>query len=151
MRREQRFHDSCSQYQRSCASLGTIPSRRRLRYASSKTDATAESPGYICLPVLAELTLVLAAACRYGKRLVASVIRQTLPTAEFLVEDRDTAGAALREFETATADFVDRRVARRNRERGCATTYVFDRNAAYGAKDACELRPNSHDRHLLAP
>lgn len=91
---------------------------------------TAESPGYICIPVLAELTWVLTAAYRYEKRLVASVLRQILRTAEFLVEDRDTAGAALREFETGSADFVDCWIARRNRERGCATTYTFDRNAA---------------------
>lgn len=95
-----------------------------------ESRCTAESPGYICIPVLAELAWVLAAAYRYEKPLVASVLRQILRTAEFLVEGRDTALAALREFETGSADFVDCWIARLNQERGCTKTYTFDRKAA---------------------
>ena len=90
---------------------------------------TAESPGYICIPVLAELAWVLAAAYRYKKPLAAAVLRRILRTAEFLVEDRDTALAALRDFETGSAEFVDCWIARRNQERGCTKTYIFDSNA----------------------
>lgn len=95
-----------------------------------ESRCTAESPGYICIPVLAEMAWVLVSAYRYKKPLVAAVLRQILRTAEFLVEDRDTALAALRDFETGSAEFVDCWIGRRNQERGCAKTYTFDRNAA---------------------
>ena len=93
---------------------------------------TAESPGFVGIPVLLELVWVLAGAYRYEKPIVASVVRQILRTAEFLVEDRDTAWSALREFETSGADFADCLIAHRNHARGCARTFTFDRGAAGG-------------------
>lgn len=79
---------------------------------------------------MTELAWVLAAAYRYKKPLAAAVLRRILRTAEFFVEDRDTALAALRDFETGSAEFVDCWIARRNQERGCTKTYTFDSNAA---------------------
>ena len=93
---------------------------------------TAQSPGYIGVPVLVELVWVLIAAYRYDRSVVASVIRQLLRTAEFLVEDRETAWSALREFEAGAADFADCLIGHRNRTRGCDRTYTFDRSAARG-------------------
>ena len=93
---------------------------------------TARSPGYVSVPVLVELVWVLAGAYRYERPLVASVIRQLLRTVEFMVEDRDTAWSALREFEAGGADFADCLIAHRNRAQGCTQTYTFDRNAARG-------------------
>ena len=68
----------------------------------------------------------------YEKSVVASVIRQILRTVEFVVEDRDTAWSALREFEAGGADFTDCLIAHRNHARGCRLTYTFDRSAARG-------------------
>jgi len=93
---------------------------------------TAESPGFVGIPVLLELVWVLAGAYRYEKPIVASVVRQILRTAEFLVEDRDAAWSALREFETGGADFADCLIAHRNHARGCAHTFTFNRRAARG-------------------
>ncbi len=95
---------------------------------------TAQAPGYVSVPVLVELVWVLTAAYRYEKPVVAAVIRQVLLTAEFLVEDREAAWAALREFETAGVDFADGLIAHRNHARGCAQTYTFDRRAAAGSR-----------------
>lgn len=95
-------------------------------------QCTAQTPGYVCVPVLMELVWVLTAAYRYEKSVVASVIRRILMTTELLVEDRETAWAALREFETGGVDFADCLIARRNHARGCARTYTFDRRAAAG-------------------
>lgn len=81
-----------------------------------------------------ELVWVLTAAYRYERSVVASVIRQILMTKELLVEDREAAWAALREFETHRIDFADCLIARRNHARGCARTYTFDRRAAAGSR-----------------
>lgn len=93
-------------------------------------QCTAQSPGYVGVLVLAELVWVLTAAYRCEKSIVASVIRQILATTELLVEDRDLAWAALRDFEAHGVDFADCLIARRNQARGCARTYTFDRRAA---------------------
>lgn len=96
-------------------------------------QCTAASPGYVGAPVLVELIWVLATAYRYDRSLVASVVRQILMTTELLVEDRDTAWAALRDFEATGADFADCLIAHRNHARGCTQTYTFDRRAAAGS------------------
>ena len=49
-------------------------------------QCTAQSPGYVSVPVLMELVWVLTAAYRFEKPVVASVIGQILRTAEFVVE-----------------------------------------------------------------
>ena len=95
-----------------------------------ESRCTAQSPGYVGVLVLVELAWVLTAAYRYERRVVASVLRQVLRAAEFLVEDRETAWSALREFEAGGADFADCLVGHRNRARGCDRTYTFDRGAA---------------------
>ena len=95
---------------------------------------TAQFPGYVSVPVLMELVWVLTAAYRYEKTVVASVIRQVLRTTEFLVEDREAAWVALREFESGGADFADYLIVHRNHARGCVQTWTFDRRAAAGSR-----------------
>ena len=97
-----------------------------------ESRCTAQSPGYVGVPVLVELVWVLTAAYRYDRPVVASVIRQLLRTAELQVEHRETAWSALREFEAGGADFADCLIGHRNRARGCDRTYTFDRGAARG-------------------
>lgn len=91
---------------------------------------TAEAPGYVSVPVLLELFWVLTGAYGYEKAVVIPVIRQVLRTAELAVEDRPIIWAALRDFESGTADFADHLIAHRNHARGCARTCTFDRRAA---------------------
>ena len=93
---------------------------------------TAEVPGYVSATVLVELAWVLTRAYGYEKPVVIGVIRQVLRTAELVVEGHHIIWAALREFESGTADFADYLIAHRNHARGCARTCTFDRRAARG-------------------
>ena len=110
------------------------PEQARAATSFIEARCTAQSPGYVSVPVLVELVWVLTAAYRYEKPVVASVIRQVLRTTEFLVEDREVTWAALREFEAGSADFADCLIAHRNHARGCKQTYTFDRAAAAGSR-----------------
>ena len=82
------------------------PEQARAAAGLTEGRCTAKSPGYIGVPVLVELVWALTAAYRDEKPVVASVIRRILRTTEFLVEDGETAWAALREFEKGGADFA---------------------------------------------
>ena len=110
------------------------PEQARAAVRLIEGRCTAQVPGYVSVPVLVELVWVLSAAYRYEKPVVASVIRQILRTIEFLVEDRETAWVALREFEAGGADFADCLIAHRNHARGCTQIYTFDRGAAAGSR-----------------
>ena len=94
-----------------------------------ESRCTVQSPGWVGVTVLMELVWVLTTAYRYEKAVVASVIRQLLRTTELMVEDRETAWTALREFETGNADFADCLLSHRNHASGCTQTYTFDRRA----------------------
>lgn len=93
---------------------------------------TVQAPGYVSVPVLMELVWVLTSAYGHERQVVITVLRQILRTAEFLVEDRDTVWAALREFESGVADFADHLIAHCNHARGCSRTYTFDLRASRG-------------------
>ena len=93
---------------------------------------TAQAPGYVSVLVLVELVWVLTSAYGYGRASVIPVIRQLLRTAEFAIEDRQAAWAALREFESGGADFADYLIAHRNHAHGCTRTCTFDVRAARG-------------------
>lgn len=91
---------------------------------------TAQAPGYLSVLVLVELAWVLTSAYGFEKAAVLIVMRQLLRTAEFVIEDRDTVHAAVREFESGPSDFADCLIACRNHAGGCARTYTFDLRAA---------------------
>ena len=95
-------------------------------------QCSAEAPGFVSVPVLLELVWVLTSAYGYDKAVVVLVIRQVLRTAELAVEDRPVIWAALRDFESGSADFADYLIAHRNHARGCRHTCTFDRRAAQG-------------------
>ena len=97
-----------------------------------ESQCTVHSPGWVGITVLMGLVWVLTTAYRYEKAVVTSVIRQLLRTTELMVEDREIAWTALREFETGIADFADCLLSHRNRASGCTQTYTFDRKAARG-------------------
>ena len=91
---------------------------------------TAESPGYVGVPVLVELVWVLRRGYRYDKAAVIQVIRKLLGAAELVVESTEVVQLALRDYESGTADFADYLIGRANRACGCARTYTLDRRAA---------------------
>ncbi|WP_425153795.1 PIN domain-containing protein [Candidatus Palauibacter sp.] len=91
---------------------------------------TAESPGYVGVPVLVELVWVLRRGYRYDKAAVIQVIRKLLGAAELVVESTEVVQLALRDYESGKADFADYLIGRANRAHGCVRTYTFDRRAA---------------------
>ncbi|MDE2661869.1 MAG: type II toxin-antitoxin system VapC family toxin [Gemmatimonadota bacterium] len=95
-----------------------------------ESRCTAETPGYVCVPVLVELVWVLRRGYRYEKTAVVKVVGKLLGAAELIVEDSETVRLALRDYESGTADFADYLIGRCNHARGFAPTYTFDRRAA---------------------
>ena len=98
-----------------------------------ESQCTAHSPGYISILVLVELVWVLTTGYGYEKHHIVSTIHQVLITNEFMVEDRETVWAALREFERGSSDFADCLISHRNHSQGCTQTFTFDRKAARGS------------------
>lgn len=77
--------------------------------------------------VLCELVWVLDTGYGVPRREIAATLEKILATAQFEVEDKDLALAALDDFKRSTADFSDCLLGRRNRAAGAAETVTFDR------------------------
>jgi predicted nucleic-acid-binding protein len=78
--------------------------------------------------VLCELVWVLEAGYALSRAAIASTLDRVLSTAQFEVEGRDLALAALADFKGSSADFSDCLIGRRNRAVGAAHTVTFDRS-----------------------
>jgi len=77
--------------------------------------------------VLCELVWVLEAGYRFQRRDIVMTLEKILATAQFEVEGKDLALAALDDFRRSTADFSDCLLGRRNRGAGAVETVTFDR------------------------
>jgi Predicted nucleic-acid-binding protein, contains PIN domain len=80
--------------------------------------------------VLAELAWVLGRGYGYAKEEVVKVLAAILTSAELRVQEAAIAWAALRAFQSGQADFADYLIGAVNAERGCETTFTFDKRAA---------------------
>jgi predicted nucleic-acid-binding protein len=78
--------------------------------------------------VLCELAWVLDAAYGYPKANLADAVEAILLTAQFEVDEKDTAWAALADYRNSRADFADCLIGRVNQSRGCDTTVTFDKS-----------------------
>ena len=77
--------------------------------------------------VLCELVWVLETGYGFSRRDIAATLEKILATAQFEIESKDLALAALADFRQSTADFSDRFLGRRNRAAGATATVTFDR------------------------
>jgi predicted nucleic-acid-binding protein len=77
--------------------------------------------------VLCELVWVLESGYGFARDDVAAALDQILATAQFEIEGKDLALAALADFRRSTADFSDCLIGRRNRAASAAETVTFDR------------------------
>ena len=77
--------------------------------------------------VLCELVWVLEVGYGFPRRDIVATIEKVLATAQFEIEDKDVALAALDDFRQSSADFSDCLLGRRNRAAGAAETVTFDR------------------------
>ncbi len=77
--------------------------------------------------VLCELVWVLETGYGLPRRDIVATLEKVLATAQFEIEGKDLALAALDDFRRSTADFSDCLLGRRNRAAGAAETVTFDR------------------------
>ncbi|MGI8740540.1 MAG: PIN domain-containing protein [Gammaproteobacteria bacterium] len=80
---------------------------------------------------------VLESAYGYRRQLIAEVLERIIRTAQFRIEDTQSAATALRGYRGAAADFADCLLIETNRRSGCAETVTFDKSA--GALDGARL------------
>lgn len=95
----------------------------------SRPDATF----FVNAIVLAELTWVLARPLNQRKPVLAIVIDRLLKASNIVVDQREAAMAALRNWRDGTGEFSDHFIGEINRINGCATTLTFDRAASRSA------------------
>jgi predicted nucleic-acid-binding protein len=78
--------------------------------------------------VLCELVWVLETGYGFSRTEIAAALERILATAQFEIESKDLALAALDDFRRSGADFSDCLIGRRNRAAGAPETVTFDRN-----------------------
>ena len=83
------------------------------------THCTADNPCRVNRIVLCELEWVLSSGYGYSRALVVNVLERILRTGEFVIEDRDEAWTAVRQFRDGNADFADCLLAKTNLAQGC--------------------------------
>jgi predicted nucleic-acid-binding protein len=94
---------------------------------------TSDSPGFLCLIVVAELVWVLETSYRFKKKEIQQVVESLLRSRELVIEQAEIVSIALRTFRTGRADFVDCLIEHRGNAAKCQYTVTFDRAAAEGA------------------
>ena len=78
--------------------------------------------------VLCELVWVLETGYGFSRTEIAAALERILGTAQFEIESKDLALAALDDFRRSAADFSDCLIGRRNQAAGVPETVTFDRN-----------------------
>jgi predicted nucleic-acid-binding protein len=77
--------------------------------------------------VLCEVVWVLEAGYGFSRGEVATALERILATAQFEIEAKDLALAALDDFKASPTDFSDCLIGRRNQAGGARETITFDR------------------------
>ena len=97
--------------------------------ATSFIERTAASGERLVIDavVLCELVWVLDAAYGYPKTRLADAVEAILLTAQFEIDRKDNAWAALADYKNSRADFADCLIGRMNQSRGCDVTVTFDK------------------------
>jgi predicted nucleic-acid-binding protein len=90
---------------------------------------TAESPGFVPLVAIVELSWVLSSAYELGRNQLVEAFEALLRTKELVVERGEIVWKALRFFQRANGDFADCLIACSAEAAGCAKTMTFDRGA----------------------
>ena len=91
---------------------------------------TAESPGWINLIVVCELTWVLQRVYDHPRGSIAGILETILTSNELKVESADTVWQALRKFRKGTADMADYLIGATNVRHDAGPTFTFDKRAA---------------------
>jgi predicted nucleic-acid-binding protein len=90
---------------------------------------TAESPGFVPLVAIVELTWVLSSAYGLSRSQLVEAFELLLRTKELVVERGETVWKGLRLLQRTGGDFADCLIACSAEAAGCARTMTFDRGA----------------------
>ncbi len=93
---------------------------------------SAQSPGFVPLVSVVELTWVLESAYLLDRAQLVEALEGLLRTKEIVVDQAETVWKALRIFQNANTDFADCLIERTASMAGCLRTMTFDRRAAKG-------------------
>jgi len=89
-----------------------------------------ESSVYINNIVLCEVIWVLESGYKYPKHQITNAIKLILQTPEFAFDNHAIIAKVLYEYEQSNgADFSDILISFTNKNKGCSTTYSFDKKA----------------------
>lgn len=89
-----------------------------------------ESPGFVSVIVLCELTWVLEDLYAMKKAKLMEIVRTLLESDELMIEAKPIVWAAFRRYSEAPLDFADALIAEIGVEAGCTHTLTFDKSAA---------------------
>jgi predicted nucleic-acid-binding protein len=106
------------------------PAQARRAARLIETHCTADQPGFIDRVALCEFVWVLSSGYGYGRSKIADLIRSLLASRDIVLEDAESARAAVGVYESSRADFADALIGHANRAHGCDATATFDRVAA---------------------
>lgn len=99
--------------------------------ANRVVDAlTVQSPGFVSLVTVVELTWVLESCYSAQRTQVAEALDVLLRTKELRVEQAETVWKALRVYRNGKADLADALIERGAAAAGCDRTLTFDRGAS---------------------
>lgn len=93
-------------------------------------ELSPESPGYVCVVVLAEVVRVLFAAYAATREEIADTVEGLLGAPNLAFEHKTEVWQAVRAYRTTKAEFSDCLIAQLARGAGCTRVLTFDRAAA---------------------
>jgi predicted nucleic-acid-binding protein len=91
---------------------------------------TVETPGFVPLVSVIELTWVLIACFGLDRSQIVAALEGLMRSKEIVVERADIVWQSVRVFRDGTADFADCLIERSAASAGCERTMTFDRGAA---------------------
>ncbi len=91
---------------------------------------SVDEPGFVSRVVIAEVAWVLGNYYQYDRADVARAIRGLMEVSELKFDAEDEVDAALKDFVSSSAGFMDCLIVRLNALAGCEHTFTFDRKAA---------------------
>lgn len=91
---------------------------------------TADTPGWIGVVVICELTWVLQSVYGISRDGVSTVMETLLTSNELRVESAETVWQALRRFRRGTADMADYLIGVTNTVHDASPTFTFDKRAS---------------------
>lgn len=106
------------------------PEQSGLATSYIETYCTSDSPGWVNLIVLCELTWVLSRGYGYDRQTVVSVLRRMLTSPELHIDEDEAVWQALKLYEQGSAGFADYLIGVLNHRSGASPTVTFDQKAA---------------------